>query len=237
MTCLRRANDAEELMDAPDVDRSHLESALDHVAAVNRWLGARRALLRHLPWALPPGHQAPARILDVGTGSADLPLAVADWARGRGRRVEIVAVDHHASTLGVAAQRSSGRQEVRVARADALQLPFPSGAFDLALLSMTLHHMEGPALVGVLRELGRVARGGRVLVCELERSTIHYVGARILAGTFWRGNPITRHDGPLSILRSFTPGELRTLARDAGLVEPVVRRHPVFRLVLRARAA
>lgn len=236
MTWLRRVHGAGERMDAPDVDPGQLESALDQVAAVNRWLGARRALLRHMDWALPPEQNAPARILDVGTGSADLPLAIADWAPVRGRSVQIVAVDRHAATLDVAVRRTSGRQEIRVARADALTLPFRAGTFDVGLLSMTLHHMEGPDLVSVLRELGRVARGGSVLVCDLERSAAHYLGARILAATFWRRNPITRHDGPLSILRSFTPRELRALARGAGLEDPVVHRHPVFRLVLRARA-
>jgi 2-polyprenyl-3-methyl-5-hydroxy-6-metoxy-1,4-benzoquinol methylase len=237
VTLLRRAQGAAERMDEPDVHRGQLESALDHVAMVNRWLGARRALLRHVRWALPRSGRRPARVVDVGTGSADLPLAIADWAHVEGRGIDITALDRHAATLAVAARRTLARPEVRLARADALDLPFRPGTFDLALMSMTLHHMEGADLTGVLRELGRVAQGGAVLVCELERSAAHYLGARILAGTVWRGNPITRHDGPLSVRRSFTPRELRSLARDAGLGDPEVFRHPVFRLVLRARAA
>jgi hypothetical protein len=35
--------------------------------------------------------------------------------------------------------------------------------------------------------------------------------------TLWRGNPLTRHDGPLSVLRAFTPSELQQLAAKAGL--------------------
>jgi flavin-dependent dehydrogenase len=42
-------------------------------------------------------------------------------------------------------------------------------------------------------------------------------GARLLAATAWRSHPITRHDGPLSIRRSFTVGEARRLARASGL--------------------
>ena len=220
-------------MDEPGVDPALLEHALDDVAAVNRWLGGRRALLAHLPDALPT--RAHARVLDVGTGSGDLPRAVARWAHRAGRRLTLVAVDRHARTLEVA-QRRTADEALHLARADGLRLPFPDGAFDLALLSMTLHHMEGPDRIALLRELGRVSRGGMVLVGELERSLPSYLGARLLAATLWRRNPITRHDGPLSVRRAFTPREMAELARAAGLVQPVVRRHPFYRLVLLARS-
>lgn len=249
MTLLPRARHVEERMDRPDVDRAELETALRDVARVNRWLGARRALLRYLPDLLPPSPR-PLRVLDVGTGSADLPLAIADWAARHGRALEIAAIDMHAGTLRHARSRIARRARtddpahttrtdgppVRLVRGDALRLPFRTGAFDLALLSMTLHHMDGPALTGSLRELGRVARGGNVLVGELERSLPHWLGARLLAATLWRSHPVTRHDGPLSVLRAFTPDEMRSLARDAGLRNPSVRRHLLYRLVLRAEA-
>lgn len=238
MTVLRRVDGAEERMDAPDVDPDALDDALQHVAAVNRWLGGRRALLRHLAGLLPAG---PARILDVGTGSADLPLAIAGWA-GRGRDVRVTAVDLHARTLEIARGRVRARQgpenagRIQFARADGLRLPFATGTFDIALLSMTLHHMEGEDRVGLLRELARVARGGDIVVGELERTLPNYLGARLMAATLWRRNPVTRHDGPLSVLRSFTPGELMELAGRAGLGEPRVDRHFFYRLVLRAEA-
>lgn len=221
-------------MDAPDVDRAELELALHHVASVNRWLGGRRALLRHLAWGLGP---AGSTVLDVGTGSADLPAAMDDWGRRRDRPLRITAVDLHPTTLDVARRRIRGRPRIEAVCADALRLPFPDAAFDLAVLSMTLHHMDGRALVAILEELARVARGGRVLVSELERSVPSYLGARILATTVWRGSPVTRHDGPVSVLRAFTPAELADLARRAGLRDPRVHRHPLFRLVLRAQPA
>lgn len=250
MTVLPRAVNADERMDRPDVDPNALAGALDHVAGVNRWLGGTRALLRHLPDALPPVRphgpddggrpddrpQGPARLLDVGTGSGDLPLAVASWARERGREVEITALDLHQATLRVAANRAGPDTAIRLVRGDGLRLPFVTGTFDVALLSMTLHHMDGPALVEVLRELGRVARGGRVVVGELERSLPSYLGARLLAATLWRRNPVTRHDGPLSVLRAFSPGELLELAGKAGLGDPRVHRHLFYRLVLLADA-
>jgi hypothetical protein len=95
-------------------------------------------------------------------------------------------------------------------------LPFDRHACDVVLLSMTLHHFDEAEQVVVLREAARVARRA-VIVNELERCTPNYLGARLLAGTRWRGNRLTRHDGPMSVLRAFTMNELRDLAAAAGL--------------------
>ncbi len=221
-------------MDEPDVDPADLTAAFDHVAAVNRWLGARRALLRRLPEGL-EGCAGTARILDVGTGSADLPLALVAWARARGRAVEVAALDNHPGAIRAARARGAHTSGIHLLRGDGLRLPFRTRAFDVVLLSMTLHHMEGAHRATLLREAGRVARG-RVLVGELERALPNYIGARLLAATLWRFNPVTRHDGPLSVRRSFTPTELEELARHAGLRRPQVYRHVFFRLVLVADA-
>jgi hypothetical protein len=101
------------------------------------------------------------------------------------------------------------------------------------LLSLTLHHFEHADQIRALREAARVARRS-VIVNELERCRPNYWGARLLAATRWRRNRLTRHDGPLSVLRAFTPAELAGLAAEAGLGECTVDRRYFFRLVLRA---
>lgn len=242
MTRLPRLENAHELLDDETHAPGALETSLDHVAGVNRWLGGRLALLRHLPALLPPPagataypRGAPDAILDAGTGSADLPLAIARWARRHGRAVRITAADVHPAILDIARRRTAVWPEIECVRADVLRLPFDDGSFDAALLSLTLHHFEGEDQVTALRELGRVARRG-VLVGELERSWPAYIGAKLLAATVWRHDPITRHDGPVSVRRAFTPSELLDLARRAGLPRPRIHRHPLFRLVLVAGA-
>lgn len=228
---LPRAHGA-ELMDDPHEDPAELRRSLRDLEGVNRWLGGKRVVLRHLGRMLPAGPaERPFRLLDVATGGADLPLAVAGWAERRGTRVEIVATDLHPETLEYARERSSAVPEVRVERADALSLPYPDASFDVALCSTALHHFGGREAVRVLRELARVARRG-VIVGDLRRSRTALVGARLLAGTVWRRSRITRHDGPLSIRRAFTPPEAAMLAQAAGWEGARVHTHPPFRLAL-----
>jgi ubiquinone/menaquinone biosynthesis C-methylase UbiE len=227
-----RLRDAPELLDASSHDPTELGQSLDQVAQVNRWLGGRRSAWLALEPMLTAGSSLD--VLDVGTGSADIPLDLHRRARRAGLPLRITATDAHPQMLGIALERTAGTT-IDVQHADALALPFADDAFDVVLLSLTLHHFETDAQRQALREARRVARRA-VVVNELERCRANYWGARALAGTVWRGNRLTRHDGPLSVLRAFTPEELRAAAQDAGLrVESVIRRY-FFRLVLVADA-
>jgi hypothetical protein len=62
-------------------------------------------------------------------------------------------------------------------------------------------------------------------VNDLRRSWLHYGGARLLLSIMSR-NRLTRHDGPLSVLRAYRVDEVRQMASMAGLrgarVSPVL---------------
>lgn len=147
-----------------------------------------------------------------------------------------IALDRHAQIVEIARRRCATYPSIHVVRGDALNLPLADRAVDVAGLSLTLHHFDGDDQVRALRELARTARCG-VVVNELERSWPSYLGARLLASTVWRRNRLTRHDGPVSVLRAFAPAELLALARDAGLREARVRRFSPWRIVLVGRFA
>ncbi|HEX8696285.1 MAG TPA: methyltransferase domain-containing protein [Longimicrobium sp.] len=230
MSGLARAEGAER-MDEPGQDRAELARSLADLRAVNRWLGGTRVLLHHLAGLADRHPRERYRILDVGTGSGDIPLAVAEWARRRGTGVEIVATDNHPTTLELARAHTAAEPAVAVEYADALRLPYPDASFDFALCSTALHHFGEGDDLRVLRELARVARIG-VIVNDLARSRAALLGARLLAATVWRRHPVTRHDGPLSVRRSFTPNELSALAARAGLASARVHAHFPFRLAL-----
>ena len=228
MTPLARRAHAEELLDQPSHDMAELDQSLGHVASVNRWLGGVSAITSHVKQLL--SRRASVRLLDVATGSADIPVQIVQWARRHDYAVHVVATDIHPQMLEIAARRCRDFPEIRVENADALALPYDDGSFDASMLSLALHHFDGANQLRVLQEMARVSRD-LVLVNDLERTTLNYLGARLLAATYWRGNRLTRHDGPLSVLRSFTRDELRAIGRAAGLGDNVVR-HFFQRVVL-----
>lgn len=222
-----RVPGADEWMDAPEQDVGDLDRALADLRGVNRWLGGTRVVLTHLRRMLRRAGDGTHSLLDVATGSADIPLVLARTFP----QLEIVATDGHAQTLELARRRVGDHPRIRVELADALNLPYPHKTFDFALCSAALHHFEPQEAVQALAELARVARRG-IIVNDLRRSPLNLLGAKLLAVTVWRHNRLTRHDGPLSVRRSYTPTEMALLAQAAGLHRGRVYTHLPFRHAL-----
>jgi SAM-dependent methyltransferase len=222
-----RLEQAIELLDSSDNERD-LEHSLRHLARVNRWLGGTRAVGHALDELIP--RRGSATLLDVGCGDGEFALQLAQRAAARGTTMTIVATDRNATTTTLARRRTRGSSFVRIVRSDALALPFRDRAVDIVLMSLTLHHFEGVAASAVVQEMARVARRA-VVVHDLERSWLHYIGAKLLAATAWRGSCLCRHDGPVSVLRAFTPAELAGRVNAPGLAPARVMRRFFYRLV------
>jgi hypothetical protein len=99
------------------------------------------------------------------------------------------------------------------------------------MCNLALHHFDPPSAIALLAELRRVSRITPV-VTDLQRSRLAYTAVFAFTRVFTL-NRLTRHDGPLSARRAYTPGEAIELARKAGWTEPSVRNCGVIRMVLR----
>lgn len=224
----------EEWMDLPGQDPALLAECLDDLRRVNRWLGGVRLSIRALEGLtadLAPG--AGLAVVDLATGSADIPRAVAAWARRRGLRARLLATDLSPKILGLAARGAPPGVEFAVA--DARRLPFDEGSFDVATCSLVLHHLEPDDAVLMLKEMRRVARRG-VVVNDLVRSWVGYLGAQLVGRTMSK-SPLFRHDAPLSVRRAYTRGEMATLAARAGLGPVRFLGFPGYRVAMIAGGA
>jgi ubiquinone/menaquinone biosynthesis C-methylase UbiE len=230
--------DRAELIDSLEPSETDFAASFEDVARVNRYLGGTRAVLTALPRLL---DEIPVdrtvRILDIATGSADIPRALIRAARagrfGTGRRLEITAVDNHPMVLALARRWTLPDlyPEIRVKEADAFALPSPDGAFDIALCSLAFHHFGYDRCVFLLREMERLTIHGFIvndLVRDRVACSLIWVLTRLVGA-----NRLTRHDAPLSVLRAFTPTEYRQMLREAGIpdTECDVGVAPLYRAV------
>lgn len=211
------------------IDPVELDRSLREVWGVNRYLGGNAVLMSHLG-RLIGGRRGRIRLLDVATGNGDIPLALVGWGKRRGLQVEVTAVDCNPQMVELARRRTAGAP-IRVEQADGRRLPYEANAFDVAVCNLALHHLDDAGAADLLREMDRVTASGWV-VSDLERHPAAYWGARLLARVAWR-SPLTRHDGPLSVLRSFTLAEARRLVDGAAVSARVHRHFPLWLAVVR----
>jgi ubiquinone/menaquinone biosynthesis C-methylase UbiE len=207
---------AEELLDGPLDDRAALVGNLRDLARFNRHLGGVDLSARAIQ-ALAPG-TAGISILDVGTGGADIPLALIERGRAAGRLVRVTGVDDRPEVLEAATladPRVTATGELTLHVADGRSLPFADGSFELAHASLLVHHLEPDAARRMLAEMARVARLG-VVVNDLVRGRRTLLGAWLLSRVATR-NRLTRNDAPLSVRRAYSFAELTALMAAAGL--------------------
>jgi ubiquinone/menaquinone biosynthesis C-methylase UbiE len=225
-----------ELLDEDGHDPAELASNFRDIERVNQLLGGTSTVLRHL-WPLLDRVPAdrPATILDLATGSADIPLAISRGARRRGRAVRIVASDYADDILALAGERVGGNPDISLARYDARDVPLPDRAFDVVLCSLALHHFPPDDAVRVLREMDRLAGSGFVLN-DLRRGWLGWVAAWFAARLTTR-NRLTRNDAPLSVRRAYTVSELDGLLRRAGIDDAKITTHRWFRMAAVGRGA
>jgi len=118
------------------------------------------------------GLPAPARVLDVGSGTGVAARALAEWYGD----AEVVGVDL-APAMVAEAERRGGRARFQVA--DASRLPFPDGCFDLVVLMNAIPFFD---------ELARVAAPGGTIAVSFSRGaeTPIYVSESRLRDAFGR---------------------------------------------------
>jgi 2-polyprenyl-3-methyl-5-hydroxy-6-metoxy-1,4-benzoquinol methylase len=223
---MKRAEGAREVLDG-ELGAADVAATLADIDRLNTWFGGyalTRRQIRRLAAGVP--RERTLRVVDVGGGAATFAQRLVTWARRRGRAIRVVVVDRDPTVLGLARPVASAYPEVLLIQADAAALPFRPRAVDIVTSCLTLHHLEPVQAVAGLREMKTAARIA-VVVNDLLRHRLS-LGLVWLATRLLRCHPISRHDGPLSVRRSYSRGELRTLAERAGARRLTIREYHVL---------
>ncbi len=200
-------------MDDPNCDADALHLTYGHFATVNAAVSDIDGIFADE--IAPRGRGAAGRVvrvLDIGTGGADLPRALLDRAARAGIALEVVAIDPDPRAIGWARTQAlpPGLDLREATTADLLAA---GERFDVVLSNHVVHHLDAREL-GVLfaDSEALLAPGGVAVHHDLARSRLGYVGydlgMRVLYPTLFRGS-FLHVDGLISIRRSHTPRELR----------------------------
>ncbi|HEX3271657.1 MAG TPA: methyltransferase domain-containing protein [Ktedonobacterales bacterium] len=227
-----------EWLDAETMDDAALRRNLGDIRRINWLLGwtafTVRGVARQAEAIAKVSGEREFSLLDVASGSADIPLAIARWADHNGYKARIVATDISPQIVAVAQEQSAETPSITVERQDALNLPYAPGSFDIALCTLAIHHFEPERAVELLAGMARV--GKHVLVFDVARARFAYIGSLLLTRLLFM-DAMTCHDAPASVRRAYSAPELRELAKRADLQDATVHLGIPWRLALSARGA
>lgn len=203
---------AKEMMDEP-CSEAECGRCLRDLSKVNRILFAYRPTLRWLQ------HFAnvttrPLHIVDVGCGAGDMLRRIEQWALKKRIAVRLTGIDRNPSAVDAARRLSPSSPQIEWVNCEALK--FQTGMrIDIVISSQFAHHLGDTDIIQFLQWMESVAMQGW-FVSDLERSIASYYEFKLLAQVM-RWHPFVRHDGPVSILRSFTYKDWNELIVRAGL--------------------
>lgn len=219
-----------ELMDDPQLDARAHAAALRGLARLNA-LSRSDSLLWPTIRDLARRTGGRLSVLDIATGSGDVPIALARRAARHGITLELHACDISTTALSHAQDRAD-RHNVRMHhfQHDAVHHPFDR-RFDVVTCSLFLHHLDAAQAEQLFRN-AETAVGHALLINDLRRSPAGLTAAWAASRLATRSR-IVHIDAVKSVRAAFTPQELRDLARRAGLGSNEVCLRWPWRMLLR----
>ena len=199
------------MMDRPQPISTELERDLENIRELNRWFGSCALISMFLSRWIKPG--ARLRIVDLATGSGDIPRLIAEYGRKVGAELRIDALDRQSATLEIGKKLSVNYPEISFVEGNILEWN-AAEPYDLVFCTLALHHFSEDDALRVLQRCRALSRRF-VLVSDLRRGWLATLGVRLLTEIMFR-EPMTKYDGRLSAARAFSFSEMNLLAQRAG---------------------
>jgi 2-polyprenyl-3-methyl-5-hydroxy-6-metoxy-1,4-benzoquinol methylase len=219
-----------EVMDDPALDERRHYHALRGLSRINRLSDSSRILWAPLAELARSLGVRRLRVLDIATGSGDVPLAL--WRRGkrRGLELEILGLDISPRAVEYGRRRAErAGANLRFEMLNVFEQLLPEG-YDVAMCSLFLHHLSREQAVQLLSSMAAAARR-LVLVNDLNRCRLGLLAAETVC-RLTTTSSVVHIDGPRSVRAAFTPNEAAELAREAGLANARIERRWPFRYLL-----
>lgn len=207
-----------ELLDSDAGTTAEIEGSLQDLRFVNRWFGgvsAHQAMVEKVARA---SRVTRLSLLEVASGSSQVPELVAANLRQRDIALNITLLDRSPSHLTLNTRSLAG---------DARALPLADDSFDIVSCSLFVHHLNPSELFEFVSEGLRVCRRA-VLINDLVRSPLHLL--LVYAGMPLYRSRLTRHDAPASVRQAYTPEEMRGILARTPAKRIEITRHYLYRM-------
>lgn len=231
----QRSSEA-EWMDDLEMEGPVLIETLDQLSKINYWLGGAGPSVNGLAKLVKKVPQDSYHIVDLGSGAGDTLRAMAKWGRRKGVKLKLTGLDANAQCIQYAQEKSQEFPEISFAQIDCFGKDFFQQDYDIVHCGLFLHHFTDEELLSYLPRISALAKVGLV-VNDLHRSKIAYRLFQLVC-TIFRTSDMVRHDGLISVKRSFRRQDLKQLLPLTPLIESQISWQWAFRyqMILDTRA-
>ena len=198
-----------EFLDELDFCGEFAEKSYNFMESINYFFGGTRVVRTLIEEKFSKeNHSRNLKILDIGAGTCDVPLAILKWSQKHKWKIEYTCLEQNEKALELA------RRKIQNAKCNSIKLLNinvfkyqPDEIYDFAVGSMFFHHLKDNEILLLIDYLRNYVKEG-VLINDLQRSVINYFGGWLLTAMI-AGQ--VRHDALLSIRRGFQAEELFVL--------------------------
>jgi ubiquinone/menaquinone biosynthesis C-methylase UbiE len=213
-----KRNYSPEIMDDFSIQDERIDSALNELKLVNKYLGGKRASNSAIKKiSEQKTNKNNLKILDLGSGGAD------DLHSKKFVRIDLTSLDRNKRACFFLKRRIDSK----IICADAFNLPFKKKYFDIVHASLFLHHFTKKEIVKILTNSESICNNA-IVINDLRRSFLAYAGIKILTSLFSKSNMV-KNDGPLSVKKGFVRSELKKIIHEAGFKNYSLKRKWAFR--------
>lgn len=201
-----------EIMDDFDLNGDILLKTLDQIALINKLLGGNSITLNGVKKVLAANAKKTTyHITDLGCGNGDMLRALADYAKRKGLKFNLLGIDANEHTVQYAQKLSKNYSNIEYIQADILSEYYKPISTDISLSTLFLHHFNSKEIKGILKEMLNASQLA-VVINDLHRHRLAYYLFKVVSIPF--NNPMVTNDGLISILKGFKKKDLESLAMN-----------------------
>lgn len=201
-----------EIMDDFSLSGQGFRRDLDVLSLINKWLGGNHVTKKgvlHLLKGEPKDRVI--RIVDLGCGNGDMLRRISVWGEKYGYDLELIGLDANHDSIVYARELSREYENLRFLQINVFSKEFQELDYDIALLTLFLHHFNDQQILEKLKQIKGKSRLG-LIINDLHRHKLAYLLFNLL--TLFVGSKMIRNDGLVSILKGFKRKELEQYARQ-----------------------
>lgn len=225
-------SEEKELLDESGILRDLLFKNLKELDIFNRLTGGHALSLKGIKQLISDHHKI-YHIVDLGCGSGDALMVMAEWARLNHYSVRLTGVDINTDAIDYLKIHCRNYPEITGIATDYQGYLTGNEFIDIIHCSLFCHHLKDDELLRLLINLRQQVKIG-FIINDLHRYWLAYYSAWLFTRLL-NGTRLAKNDGPVSVLRGFRSGELIHLLSKANILNYSIQKEWAFRFLIIGR--